>query len=67
MDKKEDLKKKLREKIKYKELHRSNKENKNNFIYSNLKKSGVDPSLIKDELEKNPKIFEQIFKNLKFP
>lgn len=53
---KDELRKKLREKLQNKKILRSNKDQKETFVNDNLKKMGIqDPDKFKDDLKKlNP-------------
>ena len=67
MSTKEDLRKKLREKIKGKQMIRSTKDQKETFVDNELKKSGVDLKKFKEDIKNlniDPKLLKEELKKL---
>lgn len=65
MSDREELRKKLREKIKGKQIIRNTKEQKETFVDSQLKKAGIDPKKFKEQMENiNPNLLKEELKKL---
>ncbi len=65
MSTREDLKKKLRDKIKGKQIIRTTKEQKETLIDNQLKKAGIDPETFKEQMKNiNPNLLKEELKKL---